>query len=225
MRKSLPAILLLLLWMTWPAPGAAQGDSPTPLAAPLTPGATDPVTSLTAVPPGITSPLADSTLSGIVTISGSAPAAWELAFAYRDDPTETWFPLAASPTPLAGDLLPAWDTTLITDGLYTLRLRIIAADSFQDYLVNIRIRNYSSTETPTPAGTPTPTATASITPLPSATPTVTYTPAPPPTPLPTNPAVLQTSTIGLHLGKGALLTAAIFAAFGLLLALSKKLRA
>ncbi len=224
MRNILPALLLLLFWMTWPQPGAAQGAPSTPQAITLTPGESGPVTSLSPAPPGITAPLADSTLSGLVTISGSAPAAWELAFAYRDNPTGTWFPLAASPNPLTGDLLPAWDTTLITDGLYTLRLRILAADSFQDYLQDIRIRNYSPTETPTPAGTPTPTATASITPLPSATPTVTYTPAPPPTPLPTNPAVLQPSQIGLHFGQGALAVAAVFAFFGLFLTLSRKLR-
>lgn len=224
MRKILPALLLLFFWMTWPQPGAAQQASPTPQAVTLTPGGTDPLTSLTPVPPGIAAPPAGSILSGIVTISGSAPAAWELAFAYQNDPTGTWFPLAASSDPLTGDLLPAWDTTLITDGIYTLRLRILAADSFQDFLIDIRIRNYSAPETPTPAGTPTPTATASITPLPSATPTVTHTPAPLPTLLPTNPAVLQTSEIGLHVGKGALAVVAVFAFFGLLLVVSKKLR-
>lgn len=224
MRKALPALLLLFVWMTWPQPGAAQQASPTPAPATPTPGETDPPTGLTPVPPGISAPPAEAILSGIVTISGSAPAAWELSFAYRDDPTGTWFPLAASPDPLTGDLLPAWDTTLITDGLYVLRLRIISDDAAQDYLVNIRIRNYSPTETPTPAGTPTPSATASITPLPSATPTVTYTPALLPTPLPTNPAVLQTSEIGLHFGKGALTVAAVFVLFWLLLTLSKRLR-
>lgn len=224
MRKVILATLLLFFWMTWPKLAAAQEASPTPSAIPLTPNESGLVTSLTAVPPGITSPLADSTLSGIVTISGSAPAAWELAFTYRDDPTGTWFPLAASPDPFTGDFLPAWDTTLITDGFYTLRLRVFAADSFQDDLVEIRIRNYSPTETPTPAGTPTPTATASLTPLPSATPTITYTPAPLPTPLPTNPAILQTPEIGLHFGQGALTVAAVFTFFGLLLAISKKLR-
>lgn len=224
MRKILPALLLLFFWMAWPGTGAAQQASPTPQAVTPVPGETEPVTSLTPVLPGITAPLADSTLNGVVTISGSAPAAWELAFAYQNDSTGTWFPLAVSSDPLTGDLLPAWDTTLITDGLYTLRLRILAADSFQDYLVDIRIRNYSATETPTPAGTPTPTATASITPLPSATPTVTYTPAPLPSPLPTNPAVLQTSEISLHFGKGALAVAGVLAIFGLLLTISKKLR-
>ncbi len=224
MKKIIPALLIFFFWMTWPGSGAAQGTSPTSQAATPTPGGTDPLTNLTPVPPGITAPLAESTLSGIVTISGSAPNRWELAFAYRDDPTGTWFLLASSPDSLTGDLLPAWDTTLITDGLYTLRLRVFAADSAQDYVINIRIRNYSPTETPTPAGTATPTPTASLTPLPTFTPTVTYTPALPPTPFPTNPAILQTSEIGLHFGKGALAIAAVFAIFGVLLAVSKKLR-
>lgn len=221
MRKALPALLILFIGMTWPGLAAAQGTTPTPT---HTPGTGNPLTDLPPVAPGITAPLAESTLSGIVTIRGSAPTAWELAFGYRDDPGGTWFPLAASPDPLTGDLLPTWDTTLITDGLYTLRLRISTADSFQDYLVNIRIRNYSPTETPTPAGTPTPTATASLTPLPTFTPTITYTPAPPPTPLPTNPAILQTSKIGRSFGKGALVVGAIFAFFGLLLTISKTFR-
>ncbi len=221
MRKVLPALLILFMGMNWPGLAAAQGISPTPT---LTPGTVNPLTDLTPVAPGITAPLAESLLSGVVTIRGSAPTAWELAFGYRDDPTGTWFPLAASPDPLTGDLLPSWDTTLITDGLYTLRLRIFTADSFQDYLVNIHIRNYSPTETPTPAGTLTPTPTASTTPLPTFTPTITYTPAPPPTPLPTNPAVLQTSKIGLSFGKGVLAVAALFALFGLLLTISQKFR-
>lgn len=224
MRKALPALLLLFFWMTWPQSGAAQQASPTPQALTSTPGETNTVTDLAPVSPGITAPLAEATLGGIVAISGSAPAAWELSFAYRDDPTGTWFPLAASLDPLTGDLLPAWDTTLITDGLYVLRLRIISADAAQDYLVNIRIRNYSATETPTPAATSTITPTPSITPLPTFTPTASYTPAPPPTPLPTNPAVLQTPEIGLHFGKGALAVAAVFALFWLLLTIIKRLR-
>lgn len=203
--------------MFWPQPVAAQQASPTP-------GETQPVTDLTPVPPSISAPLAESTLIGIVTISGAAPEGWELAFAYQNNPTDTWFPLAASPDPLIGDFLPAWDTTAITDGFYTLRLRIISADAVQDYLVNVRIRNYSATETPTPAATATITPTPSITPLPTITPTASYTPAPPPTPLPPNPAVLQPFEIAIHFGKGALAVAAVFAFFGLLLAVSKKLR-
>lgn len=224
MPKRLLALLLLFLWMPWPQPGAAQQVSPTPQALTLTPGEAQPVTDLTPAPPGLSAPPAESTLSGIVTISGSAPAAWELAFAYQNDPTGTWFPLAASSDPLTGDILPAWDTTAITDGFYILRLRILAADSAQDYLVNIRIRNYSATETPTPAATSTITPTPSLTPLPTVTPTASYTPALPPTPLPANPAVLQTSEIAIHFGKGALVVSSVFAFFGLLLALSKKLR-
>ncbi|MCS6993545.1 MAG: hypothetical protein NZP74_06900 [Anaerolineales bacterium] len=225
MRKALPALLLLFFWMTCPGRIAAQEASATPPATSLTPGATEPVTNPSAVAPGISSPAADSTLNGLVTIRGSAPAAWELAFGYRNDPTGTWFRLAASSEPREGDLLNDWDTTLLTDGLYTLRLRIFAADSAQDYLVNIRIRNYSPEDTPTPAGTPTPTPTASPTPLPSATPTITFTPAPLPTPLPPNPAQLHPPQIGLYFGAGALTVTAVFTFFGLLLVLSKKLRA
>ncbi len=224
MRKRLLALLLLFFWIAWPQPGAAQQTSPTSQISTLTPGETQPGTNLTPVPPGISAPLAGSILSGIITISGSAPGAWELAFAYPNDPTGVWFPLAASPDPLSGDLLAAWDTTAITDGFYLLRLRVFAADSVQDFLIDVRIRNYSATETPTPAATPTITPTASNTPLPTFTPTASYTPAPPPTPLPTNPAVLQTSQIATHFGKGALAITAIYIFFGLLLTLSRKLR-
>ncbi|PWH12238.1 MAG: hypothetical protein DDG60_14450 [Anaerolineae bacterium] len=211
------------MWITYPYVVIAQGTSPTPSAVPLTPSTSEVTPSLTAIPSGITAPIEGATLSGLVTISGSASAAWQLAFAYRDDPTGTWFPLATSSAPFTGDLLPAWDTTRITDGLYTLRLRIFTTDSFQDYYVTIRIRNYSPSETPTPAGTPTPSPTASATPLPSATPTITYTPAPPPTALPTNPAQLPVSEIGRSFGQGALVVIALFTFCGLLLALSQKL--
>lgn len=226
MRTALPAFLVLLfLWMSWPAPGAAQQASPTSLAQPLTPGGTETPPQPTSLPPGISTPLEEATLRGRVTISGHAPAGWELAFGYRDDPTGTWFRLANSPEPLTGDFLTDWDTTLLTDGLYTLRLRVFAPEAVQEYRVNIRIRNTTPEETPTPAGTPTPTATASPTPLPSATPTITHTPAPPPTPLPPNPAELHPAQIGLYFGFGALVVIAAFGLFGLLLTLSRKLRA
>jgi hypothetical protein len=224
MPKSLLALLALLFWMTLPQPATAQEVSLTPSPTIPAPGETGLPESLTPVLPGISDPLENAILNGVVTISGSAPGAWELAFAYQDDPTGTWFPLAAASEALTGDFIPAWDTTVITDGFYLLRLRVLAADSAQDYLVNIRIRNYSATETPTPAATPTVTPTPSVTPLPSATPTVTYTPAPPPTPLPPNPATLPTHEIALNFGKGALAVTAVFALFGLLLTISKKLR-
>src|SRR5512140_2726559 len=37
-----------------------------------------------------------------------AASAWDLSFAYKDDATGTWFPLASGSAPVAGVLLPAW---------------------------------------------------------------------------------------------------------------------
>lgn len=224
MRKSLLALLLILFWITWPQPATAQEVTSTPATpspAPAGGGLTD---SLTPVPPGISDPFENASLSGVVSISGSAPAAWDLSFAYANDATGTWFFLASSTEPVSGAFVPAWDTTLISDGFYLLRLRVFSADAAQEFLVNFRIRNYSDTETPTPAFTPTITPTASATPLPTFTPTVTYTPAPPPTPLPPNPATLNPQAIAVNFGKGALGVTAVFAFFGLLLVISKKLR-
>jgi hypothetical protein len=224
MRKSLLLLALLVLWINLPQPASAQETSPTPgTPAPAETEGGLPA-EVTPLPPGISDPLPNAILGGVASISGSAPSAWDLSFAYSDDTTGTWFPIASSPDPLSGGAFADWDTTDITDGFYILRLRVFSADAIQEFTVNIRVRNYTPLDTPTPSATFTLTSTPPATPLPTFTPTVTFTPALSPTPLPPNPATLNPNEIALNFGKGALGVTAVFAFFGLLLMVSRKLR-
>jgi hypothetical protein len=140
----------------------------------------------------------------------------ELYFGYAADSTGTWFLIGQYLEPAAGTEAGTWDTSLITDGNYNLRLVVFLADGTQlETLVRgLRVRNYSPVETDTP--TP---VIPTNTPLPGELPTLTATAlptfTPTPTPLPTNPAEMTTAQITGSLGKGALAVAAIFILLGL----------
>ena len=228
MRRIASCLLILLLWMSTPRPIAAQEASPTPQASTPAAGETSLPVSPSAVSEGIISPAAGDVLTGLVTVTGATQSPnWVLSFAYADNPTGTWFDLASGQSLLENGTLSTWDTTPLTDGDYILRLRVFYAEGAKDYPVTVRIRNYSPLAPPTPTITLTPTVTASPTPPPpppDATITPTVTPGPTSTPLPPNPAILTSNEIVLNLGKGALGVIAVFAVFGLLLALSRRLR-
>jgi hypothetical protein len=182
--------------------------------------------------PAILFPRPGDVLQGVVTITGSDDVARfvsaEVAFTYTGDPTGTWFLISVSDQPVSGNKITTWDTTIITDGNYVLRLRVILADgSIQESTISgLRVRNY------TPIETPTPTATAIIieaTPteiIPEATPipTITLTPPPFPTPtmLPTNPATLSPMDIPTSISYGGLAVIISFLLFGLYLWLRRK---
>jgi hypothetical protein len=133
----------------------------------------------------ITSPAPGEALTGVVTIVGTAShpefTGYDLAFAYADNPTDTWFALGEPvQTPVIAGRLGLWDTTGITDGDYSLRLRMFLQDgtSLVAQVDGLRVRNHTPIETSTPAPTPTPGAT--LTPAASLTPPPSATPAPPP---------------------------------------------
>lgn len=232
-RILLPGLLIaLFLWMSAPAPASAQGDVPTPAQASTAPAGTQPPPSLPADKPGISSPQPGAELQGVINILGMAPAdgvlSISLSFSYAADTTDTWYPIPMAAQPALDGLLAAWDTTKVTDGYYNLRLSISMNDGVLERTVkNLRIRNYSTLATPTPqpSATPTETPPATQTPIPptatiAASPTI----VPTPTRLPANPATITTQSIWLNLGQGALAVLAAFTVFGLLLAISQKLR-
>ena len=178
----------------------------------------------------ISSPTDGQILQGLVTITGSVAAlgfsSYELSFAYEDDPTQTWFPLASGTTPVSEGDLGTWDTSTLTDGNYTLRLQIYFLDGTtqETTVTGLRVRNY----TPIPTATFTITATAivqfaaptaqRILPAPAtATPSL-----PTPTGFPPNPAGLQEASIPHALGWGAILALVLFVVFGLLLRLRRE---
>jgi hypothetical protein len=194
----------------------------------------------------ITTPLDGATVSGIVPILGTAAhpqfLRYELAFAYSPNPTGTWFTLQDPvKTPVVNEVLGRWDTTGISDGVYTLRLRVYWTDrSFLEaFARDVRVQN--ATPTP-PAPLPnTPTAGAAATPLSggqaTATPVIvlppTSTPRPTPpvagantTSRPGNPAPswLDRQVIGRAVLTGLTLTGGLFALLGLYLGFKAALR-
>jgi hypothetical protein len=180
--------------------------------------------------PVISSPSQGQIVQGLSVITGSVSAlgfsSYELSFAYADDPTQTWFVLTSGAEPIFEGELGTWDTTTLTDGDYSLRLRTFMLDgTVQEVTVTgLRVRNY----TPVPTSTFTPTATAVVQFAPPTAQLVapapdTATPSlPTPTPLPPNPASLQEASISRALGRGAILALVLFLGFGLLLRLRRE---
>jgi hypothetical protein len=175
-------------------------------------------------PVAIASPVAGEVLRGQVNIVGSTNApdyiSGQLDFAYASDSTGTWFPLETLPQSVFDSPLYTWDTTLITDGEYILRLRVFTGDgSLQEFTVPVVIQN-DAVPTATPAPTATPEELTILVPTPfllAASPTPTEVPRPTPTPLPANPVSLDSATILFSLGRGALVILGMFALAGLLL--------
>ena len=82
----------------------------------------------------VSAPGDNQTISGIVSITGSAAhpqfARYEIAFAYDPNPTDTWFEIQPpATTQIFEGLLATWDTRHIADGTYMLRLRVFATDA------------------------------------------------------------------------------------------------
>ncbi len=229
---SLWLIFVAFLWTSWPVPASAQVLTSTP--EPDTPAAdvTLAPEASPAVSTGISMPQPGAILAGLVTVTGSTDrpgaTAWDLAFTYTGDTTGAWFPISASVDAINAASLGDWDTTLISDGFYTLRLRVFTIDGVDEYTVAVRVANETPLETATPTVTDTPRLTATaISTLP-----VTVTPPPPletpilltSTPFSPNPATLGQAEILFNLGKGALAVLVVFLAVGLLLSLNHRLR-
>ena len=181
-------------------------------------------------PVSISSPQPGDELRGQVEITGSMTvpnfASAELAFNYAASTSaDNWFAIQTFPQPVPGPALAVWDTASITDGNYTLRLRVFLEDgSFQDSIVSdLKISNdvpipaeVIQTETSLPqfsAAAPLPvlieSPAAAVVIYPSA------------TPLPTTPATVTTASIYSTFGRGALVVLAFFLFFFLLLRLRR----
>lgn len=143
----------------------------------------------------ITDPQPQAVLRGRVNILGAAAHPqfdrYELAYTREPIGTGDWVFMMDNRSQVTQvGLLAIWDTTVIPDGTYALRLRVIRKDGNYDERIvgQLIVANTRPTETPTPENTPTPTVTP--TPRPP-TPTIVVeqppvqTPTPRPTPTPT----------------------------------------
>ncbi|HET9910695.1 MAG TPA: hypothetical protein VFQ13_02335 [Anaerolineales bacterium] len=182
------------------------------------------IAAQTAPPVAITSPAADEVLRGQVTITGTLDVpsfvSAQLEFAYASNPTGTWFTIQALSQPVIDSTLAVWDTTVVTDGDYVLRLRVSFEDgTFQEATVPVRVGN-DAVPTPTPAPTVTAESVSVLVPTPfllAASPTPTDVPRPTPTALPANPASLEQDEIYASLKRGALVILGLFVLAGLVI--------
>lgn len=167
----------------------------------------------------IASPASGEVLLAQVAIMGTSAVegffSSEISFTYASDPSNTWFLIHAADVPVSDGLLWVWDTSLVTDGDYDLRLRVSLQDGtlMESIVTGVHIRNQSPTGTPTPVPThtPQPIDTSTSAPLPP-TPQPAFTATNPATPtdFPPNPAVLTSSDIRDSLGRGILTTLLVF---------------
>jgi len=173
----------------------------------------------------ISSPNSGDFIQGLVVVEGTITvlgfSSYELSFAYDQNPTETWFVLQSSTTPVIEGELGIWDTTTLTDGNYNLRVRVFLLDgSLQETtLSDLRVRNYTAIPTATPAPPATivaqfapPTAQLIVPKLATVTPS-----HPTPTPFQANPVGLELLSISAAIRRGALLVLLFFIGFGLIL--------
>jgi len=169
----------------------------------------------------ITSPQSGQVIQGPVTITGTSDVpgfqSAEIAFAFAGDTSSNWFLIQSSEQPVKNGPLGTWDTTTLTDGTYTLRLRVNLQDGKQieTTVSGLRVRNYTPVETPTLTATPANQPTPQV-------PTMTSTPYPTPTLLPQNPAALTPINVYTSLRLGALCIGGFFLIFAVLLRLRKK---
>jgi hypothetical protein len=160
----------------------------------------------------IVSPRSGDALQGHVNISGSISMTGfvyaDASFTYANDTTETWFLISMISQPVINDVLTTWDTTVISDGNYVLRMRVYLIDgSFSEsYVQGLRLRNYMPLETPTPMAL-----------IPEATPfpiiAFTSTTYATPTILPHNQAVLAPRDVSTSFLFGGMVSCLIFVIF------------
>jgi hypothetical protein len=103
----------------------------------------------------LTSPTEGQALAGLVTISGSANhpefARYELAYGPDPNPNDAWQPFAEGKQPVENGTLGTWNTSVIADGQYALRLRVIRKDSnySENFVRGLQVNNSGPIGTPT----------------------------------------------------------------------------
>ncbi len=169
----------------------------------------------------ISAPVDGDVLSGVVEIRGTLSPAFfssaQLAFAYADAAVDEWFGLAELAQPITDARLALWDTTMISDGAYRLRLRLNGTDgTVRDAVIGVQVRNYTSAPTPSPSAVPTnkPVPRVDTPAVIAATPTSTRLPDRTPTPLPPNPAGLTRANLFEGFARGGLAILAVFLLWG-----------
>jgi hypothetical protein len=103
----------------------------------------------------ITSPTDGQTIAGLVTITGSADhpefARWELAYGPDPNPNDAWQPFTEGNQPVLNGSIGTWNTGVVADGGYMLRLRVIRKDSnySEAFIRGLQVSNSAPIGTPT----------------------------------------------------------------------------
>ncbi len=175
--------------------------------------------------PVVISPRAGEAVQGRVEISGVTEVDGfqraEIELRYTNDPKDTWFLLAETDQPVNPGKIADWDTSIITDGNYDLRITVFLKDgnNLSILVSGIRVRNYSPIETPTPSdpGNITDNLSTAATVIP------TRTPRPTQPSFSTNPAVLTQSDLNSSLIRGGIAGLGFFLAFAIYWIVKKSL--
>ena len=131
-------------------------------------------------PVEISFPNSGEVLTGGATIVGTAAPGdfqrYEVSFGFDPNPTDTWFPIGQPGTgAVTNAALVEWNTTIIGDGIYMLRLQVFTLDTPAPLEVIIRgvvVQNSTATPSPTPepaTHTPQPSLTSPVVLPPTAT--------------------------------------------------------
>jgi hypothetical protein len=176
--------------------------------------------------PVVISPRAGEAVIGQAEISGVTGLPGfqrvEVEYRYTNDPRNTWFLIAETDKPVNPGKIADWDTSLISDGIYDLRVTVYLSDntSQSTTVPGVRVRNYSPVETSTP---PDPgKLAASQTPAVTVVPT--RTPRPTLAPLSENRAVLTKNDLNSSLVRGAIAGLGFFILFGIYWITKRSLR-
>ncbi len=103
----------------------------------------------------ITSPTDGQTISGNVSISGSAShpdfARYEIAFGPDPNPNDAWQVFVNNNQPVTANMLGTWNTSVLVDGTYIIRLRVVRHDSnyTEAFVRGLKVSNQQPIGTPT----------------------------------------------------------------------------
>ncbi len=103
--------------------------------------------------PAILTPVEGESIQGLVTVNARTAVSGfrsaEISYSYENDTTDTWFLLAQTSAPQMDGTIAFWDTTMMADGDYRLRLQIFLTDGSINQVIvgGLRVRNYLPVET------------------------------------------------------------------------------
>lgn len=173
--------------------------------------------------PRVDTPRPGEIIQGQVTISGQTDMEGfeysQAFFGYQDNTPDDWFFISRQDSPVRNGQITIWDTTLISDGMYDLKIQVHLEDgsNIETIVENLEVKNYSSASSVQQPGFPGDQANE----IPSITPTFKRQTT---TPSPINSAEITRERYTRMLVNGALASFAVIILLGLYLGLRRLLR-